>query len=563
MEQPASFTTAVVPPGPRRLLTKIIDHNATFYPTKVYAAFPRTESIEDGFRELTYKGFSNAINRAAWWLDETLGGSVDFDTDLSTFAYFGPRDIRYSILAVAAIKTGRKILFPSNECSEVGLLSLMDDTGCTDVILGPAEMSMPLIELALALRPDVRRFVVPGLEELVDWEEVPQYPYDKTFEDAEHDQFMILHTSCTTEKPIPILYSNGQVATLDAQRHMPENEGLLWWRLLPGKRLHSSMELQIAHVFSCLLLPVYFDATIVLGPGDQPLTASMLEQIYDLGAVDGGLYSPFTIEAACHFPIALSKMKKLDFVIYTGGTLPRAAANALTSDGTTKLHCMLANNKVGVLPIYLQKPREWFCFRFHPWLGYEMRRRNRDRRFELVIQRTPQLAAFQGVFYMSPRARVFRCQEIFDPHPDQPVLWLYLGPADAMITFAYGGDLDPLPMEEIIRQDPLINAAIIGGNGRPRPFLLLELAADFERVKEVVLDRIWPVIDAANRKCPEYIKLTRPLVLFTDPGVPLRRTLPGTAYVDRYRSFGDYQEDIDELYDRFFMKQMALPLRTR
>src|SRR5271170_6641399 len=89
-------------PSPKRLLPNIVDFNAISLPTRVYALIPRSVSLSDGLQALTYKDFANAINRVSWWLDGVLGESLAFDT----FAYIGPKDIRYSVLAVAAIKTG-------------------------------------------------------------------------------------------------------------------------------------------------------------------------------------------------------------------------------------------------------------------------------------------------------------------------------------------------------------------------------------------------------------------------------------------------------------------------
>jgi hypothetical protein len=91
--------------GPQRLLPRIIEFNAIAHPTKLYAVFPKSESFEDGLQELTYKDLANSINRISWWLDEKLGKSGSFDT----FAYIGLKDIRYSLLAVAAIKSGRRV----------------------------------------------------------------------------------------------------------------------------------------------------------------------------------------------------------------------------------------------------------------------------------------------------------------------------------------------------------------------------------------------------------------------------------------------------------------------
>jgi acyl-coenzyme A synthetase/AMP-(fatty) acid ligase len=96
---------AAVKEGPQRLLPKIVDFNAEAHPTKLYAIFPKFESLSTGLYEFTYKQFADSINYISWWLDESLGKSQSCDT----IAYIGPKDIRYSILAVAAIKTGRKV----------------------------------------------------------------------------------------------------------------------------------------------------------------------------------------------------------------------------------------------------------------------------------------------------------------------------------------------------------------------------------------------------------------------------------------------------------------------
>jgi acyl-coenzyme A synthetase/AMP-(fatty) acid ligase len=91
--------------GPQRLLPQIIDFNAEAHPTKLYAIIPQSELLSDGLYEFTYKQFADSINHISRWLDELLGKSQSFDT----IAYIGPKDVRYSILAVAAIKTGRKV----------------------------------------------------------------------------------------------------------------------------------------------------------------------------------------------------------------------------------------------------------------------------------------------------------------------------------------------------------------------------------------------------------------------------------------------------------------------
>ena len=89
------------------LLPTIIDNRAHVNPERLYCAFvePKHASIEEGLRKVTYGQFANAVNRCAWWLEKELGKSQNFET----LAYVGPSDIRYSIVTLAAVKTGHKV----------------------------------------------------------------------------------------------------------------------------------------------------------------------------------------------------------------------------------------------------------------------------------------------------------------------------------------------------------------------------------------------------------------------------------------------------------------------
>ena len=92
-------------PHGNRLLPITIDDIAENKPEKLFGCIPRTSDPRDGFVDVTFADFARAVDRAAWWLEESLGKSTTFET----LAYLGPSDIRYFILAVAASKVGYKV----------------------------------------------------------------------------------------------------------------------------------------------------------------------------------------------------------------------------------------------------------------------------------------------------------------------------------------------------------------------------------------------------------------------------------------------------------------------
>lgn len=91
----------------KRLLASVIDSHAINNPNGVWASAPvDNDDLTKGFRDITYKEFVNAINHASWWLRENLAGAV---ASFETVAYAGPKDLRYPILAVAAVKCEKQV----------------------------------------------------------------------------------------------------------------------------------------------------------------------------------------------------------------------------------------------------------------------------------------------------------------------------------------------------------------------------------------------------------------------------------------------------------------------
>ena len=90
----------------RKLLPVAIDEIARNEPDAHYAEYPKAPtSYEEGFTPVTYAQFANAINGAAWLLENKLGKGAAFQT----LAYLGPSDLRYMIFAMAAVKAGYKV----------------------------------------------------------------------------------------------------------------------------------------------------------------------------------------------------------------------------------------------------------------------------------------------------------------------------------------------------------------------------------------------------------------------------------------------------------------------
>ena len=113
-------------------------------------------------------------------------------------------------------------------------------------------------------------------------------------------------------------------------------------------------------------------------------------------------------------------------------------------------------------------------------------------------------------------------------------------------------------MEMAIQDHPLVRAALIGGEGKRRPFRLLE-PAEVDSVQngsegsnlngsgKLTVDAIYSAVSAANQLTIEDAHILRSMILFADPQRPFLRVTKGS--VVRRRTLALYQEDIERLYD--------------
>ena len=66
---------------------------------------PLSSDLTQGFRDITMRQVSQAVNKCAYWLEHTVGRSTVFET----LSYMGLPDLRYAIVFLAAVKCGYKV----------------------------------------------------------------------------------------------------------------------------------------------------------------------------------------------------------------------------------------------------------------------------------------------------------------------------------------------------------------------------------------------------------------------------------------------------------------------
>lgn len=172
----------------------LIDQRARDTPDREWAVIPKTESLKDGYRSMTYAQLANGINKVAWWLDQHLPLIGKFDTVL----YEGPNDVRWLFMVFATQKTKRThlILNPNNSIDAD--VKLMEATNCQIIVVAKGGESRP-VQLQEKM-PNVITVPFPDAEEFLSNQIVEKYPYEGPATEAEAAKtpWKITHTSGTT-----------------------------------------------------------------------------------------------------------------------------------------------------------------------------------------------------------------------------------------------------------------------------------------------------------------------------------------------------------------------------
>jgi acyl-CoA synthetase (AMP-forming)/AMP-acid ligase II len=300
----------------KRLFPVIIDEVARNDPDRAWASLPIDDyDLSQGFEDISYAAFANGINMLSHHIVAAFGRAKDFET----IVYLGTSDIRYYMLAYAACKTGYKILFNSPMNALDFQLSLLDQTGCVGMLLARGVY----VDDILDKRP-IPNAQIPELDDLLNLSDLaPLFPYNKTFEEAEKDPFVIVQTSGATGPPHLVTYTNASFATMDIQTELPDFEGYehFTWQCGIGTRyIMPASPFHAIAVVLAMTVSAFGGAVLVPGFRHRPMTGvnEVCDLIRHAGATEGFL-TAFLADAIARRPDAEELIKRFDSLCYGNG----------------------------------------------------------------------------------------------------------------------------------------------------------------------------------------------------------------------------------------------------
>lgn len=143
--------------------------------------------------------------------------------------------------------------------------------------------------------------------------------------------------------------------------------------------------------------------------------------------------------------------------------------------------------------------------------------------------------------------RSYHSRDVFTPHPTIPDRWKYVTRLDDRVTLVNGEKVLPLPIEGTIKQDPLVQEAVVVGVGKTVPGLMVFRAEEAKYLSDdEYLNSIWPSIEEANSKAEQFSQISREMVIILPPTAPCPRTDKGSLI--RGQAYAQYAEVIENMY---------------
>ena len=79
----------------------------------------------------------------------------------------------------------------------------------------------------------------------------------------------------------------------------------------------------MAGILGQLVLALYYRHTVVWPPGGRPISTDVVDELLDNVEVDGLFLAPSVLEDLSQSEDSLERLKKVKFVEYGGGQIPR------------------------------------------------------------------------------------------------------------------------------------------------------------------------------------------------------------------------------------------------
>jgi acyl-coenzyme A synthetase/AMP-(fatty) acid ligase len=463
--------------------------------------------------------------------------------------------------ALARTHEYSQLLIPDGRVTADGLDGLLASTDCKVWVYAEDDSRGPLIRESTQMRT----CALPSLEWILSDSEHKVYPYNKTYEQAAHDEIFIVHTSGTTGVPRPIIHTNGFWCAMTAvqglsRRHWPRGIAHDGWIGRTG--LNCCAPQWVAGIHAMIMAPAFMDCPCIMLPPDvlSPSPA-LFKKLMTLNYIDGIRGPPQTIVTLYEDPETRAMLKSLKYLVYLGAQLDRSIGDDLCQH--VRLTPLIGSTETG--DQLSLKPRDrklWYTHDFVPESGSKLVRiepsgHDAKELYELVHYRSENGEAnmFQPAFW-NPAFKDLNCietKELYAPvlDSDGRTRWVFAARKDDLTKLSWLAKFHAEDIEGRIQQHGDVKSVHVGGEGRPAPYVIIETKEGvLGRInEEQLLEELYrTVVVKTNDVDIQEIRIPKETIFIATKEKPFRRNLK--QVVVRKEVEEDYREEIEQAYLR-------------
>ena len=425
----------------------------------------------------------------------------------------------------------------------------MKQTDSSKILYSPEVQAIS--DEIVASTPGLTSLRLEALTRLLE-SQAPSIAYRPVLEEALRDPIIVLHSSGSTGPPKPVVMTHGSFAVWDNDRNFPTIAGRKTYDLTTWdfggsfKRIYDPFPpFHSAGFHSKIALPLFTESVPVYGPPSRPPNGALVVEIIERQKIRGCILPPSIAEQLLHESRGLDYFKQLDVFCYTGGPLSQAAGDAISQ--VTQICQSYGSTELGQVRQLFPKPEDWSYMEFHPDTKLDFQRFDEEI-FELIVLADTETQQSSSLNFNLPGISEWRTKDLFKPHTTKSNLWRFYGRKDDIIVLSNGEKFNPIPLESQLQGLPHVSGAIIAGQNRFQPALLLEMSPFIDRSEEELIHDLWPSIKAANALLPRYGHIVHSLILIAKADKPFVRAGKGT--VVRRLTEALYADEIENLYTR-------------
>ena len=296
-----------------------------------------------------------------------------------------------------------------------------------------------------------------------------------------------------------------------------------------------------------LPLPIFSESsTLVLSPPDRPPNGQLTIEIMTHFPLKALFCPPTIAEMLVREPSGIEQAKNLDFLLYAGGPLSEATGKTLSK--VTDVCQFYGQTETGPIQALVPRREDWDSLEWHPAQEVDMQLYSQEpETYEMVMQRNPALEKIRSLSCNFADVAEWHTKDLFVKHPSKANLWRFYGRVDDIIVLSNGEKFNPVPSERIIQKHPSVAAALITGQGRFQPALIIEPHEQPTQDSQAAfLETLWPAIEGANKEAQAHGKISRSMILLGATSKPFARAAKGTVIQTMTENL--YRQEIEDLY---------------